>query len=169
MTNIKIAFGPNANTAPPIAWMDLLAAAQHAQIALLMDLGPQPASISWSGEYAIPAEIRPFDPAEFTQDDDGAAAGVYQRNCDLVLQRGLYRERGLVFAQMQHGQSAWRVLGVKGAGTEAPPRSSTKSTKRVQSEAVHDSRCVHSTTGVGDLSVMPRFDPAAAKAWNIRF
>jgi hypothetical protein len=167
VTNIRIAFGPNADTVSPIATMDSLAGGEHAQIALLMDLGPQPASTSWSGEFATSRDVVPFDPAEFTQDDTGPAASMYQRNCDLVLRRGLYMERGVVFAQDAHGVISWRPLDV--SGSTALARLAALGGQRLHPEVARDPRCAHFTTGIYDLSAMTPFTPSTAKAWNINF
>ena len=170
VTDVHIAFGPNADKVDPVASLALLAGGQHAQIAVLMDTGPQQASISLSGEFGQAPAVVQFDPAEFTQDDEGAAAGLYQRNCDLVLRRGLYRERGVLFVQRTHGiVGGIHTLDNQTSSAAAAELPVTSARRGVRAESVRDPRCTHLTTGMYDLSSMTPFVPDAAQSWTIRF
>jgi hypothetical protein len=167
VSNIAIAFGADPSTNRTIATLDTLDGGQHAHLALLMGAQPQSDSISWQGPFERAPDLTQFDPAIFTQDDDGEAAGIYQRNCDLALRRGLYMERGTIFAQLMHG-----VVSVQ---MKAVPRD--EGAASIQGRVVHsgppktarDPRCVHSDDGMSDLSAMTPFVADTAKPWNINF
>lgn len=165
--NIAIAFGPDATTNRTIATLDSLDGGEHAELAFLMARGPQPDTISWSGQFAREPDVVNFDPALFTQEDEGGAAGLYQRNCDVAIARGLYMDRGTVFARLAHGISTW--MPKSGRSDVLPMSRESFDSRGTQPKSERDPRCLHLTGGLNDLSDMTPFVPETAKRWTISF
>jgi hypothetical protein len=172
LIDVGMAFGTDADTRPPLARMPRLGPGEHAQIALLMDRGPQPSFFRVGGEYANTSDVAlvPFDPAEFGVDDVDPAAGLYQRSCDVVPIRGLYGDRGRTFNQevVLHRTGASLAQGNSGSpaatainDSTVMPRSGTKAARRAN--------CFHPRDPTGDFTLMTPLSPQAAKPWIIDF
>ena len=175
LTDAAMAFGANADTRRPLALMPRLGPGEHAQIALLMERGPQPSFFRVGGDYANTSDVAlvPFDPAEFGVDDVGSGAGLYQRSCDVVPVRGLFGDRGRTFNQevVLHRTGAASGRGDTGQSSGVAARALPVSShaQGAGTKAARRANCFHPSEPTGNFTQMTPLSPLTAKPWLINF
>lgn len=151
-------------SAPPLATVTSLGGGQHAQFAFITTKGTPR---FWLRTQSSPpfgyTDNAPFRVEEFFRDDYDDKS-TYSRTCQVVLERGQYRQYSMYYAQTTHGRFSEAAPG----GTLSGVRSEDE-----RSMAKYAADCRGSvapgTNGLLDLSYLTPYNAANAKSWTINF
>ena len=151
-------------SAPPLATVTSLGGGQHAQFAFITTKGTPR---FWLRTQSSPpfgyTDNAPFRVEEFFRDDYDDKS-TYSRTCQVVLERGQYRQYSMYYAQTTHGRFSEAAPG----GTLSAVRSEDE-----RSMAKYAADCRGSvapgTNGLLDLSYLTPYNAANAKSWTINF
>lgn len=151
-------------SAPPLATVTSLGGGQHAQFAFITTKG---SPRFWLRTQSSPpfgyTDNAPFRVEEFFRDDYDDKS-TYARTCQVVLERGQYRQYSMYYAQTSHGRFSEAAPG----GTFSAVRPNGQ-----PSVAKYAADCRGSvapgTNGLLDLSYLTPYNAANAKSWTINF
>lgn len=151
-------------SAPPLATVTALGGGQHAQFAFITTKG---APRFWLRTQSSPpfgyTDNAPFRVEEFFMDDYDDKS-TYSRTCQVVLERGQYRQFSMYYAQTSHGRFA-------GAAPEGPLSATRPTDERGVAKYASDCRgsVPPGANGLLDLSYLTPYNAANAKSWTINF
>jgi hypothetical protein len=149
--------------APPLATLTSLSGGQHAQFAFITTKGTPRYWLRTesSPPYAY-TDDAPFRVEEFFKEDYDDKS-IYSRTCQVVLERGQYRQYSMYYAQTSHGRFSAAPDGTRSAIRPTDDRAAAKYAADCRGSIPPGSN------GLLDLSYLTPFTAANAKSWTINF
>ncbi|MFO1304396.1 MAG: hypothetical protein U1F54_11725 [Burkholderiales bacterium] len=162
----KVTFGfQDPALAQPLATLTGLTGGEHAQFAFITTKGARNYWLRTESTTPFPyTDNAPFRVEEFFKDDD-VDGSAYSRTCQVVPERGRYRQYTMYYAQTAHGRVSAAVPG------EAQPAALRQVDDRHLAKYANDCKgsVPAGTNGMFDFSYLTPYTNANAKPWTINF